>query len=57
VTIREIIKREGGPTAFARGWNIPLRTVEKWNTGERKPPEWLPPVFVLAIKAEGRKKK
>ena len=57
MTIREIIEREGGPTAFAREWKIPLRTVEKWNTGDRTPPEWLPPILTLAIREKRRKKK
>lgn len=42
MTIAELIKREGGPAAFARKTRIPLRTVENWKAGKCSPPKWLP---------------
>lgn len=40
-TIQAIIVRAGGQTAFAHLHDIPLRTVQDWAGGRRKPPDWL----------------
>lgn len=41
VEISDIIDRAGGQTKFARLHEIPLRTVQNWASGDRKPPAWL----------------
>ena len=41
MTIKEVIDRAGGQTAFARLHDIPLRTVQDWAAGKRQPPDWL----------------
>lgn len=42
MTIREI-RQQAGMTqkAFAEALGIPKRTIENWEAGERKPPEYL----------------
>jgi DNA-binding transcriptional regulator YiaG len=37
MTIREIIKKHGGPAEFARLLHIPLDTVKNWSCGRRVP--------------------
>lgn len=41
VEISDIIDRAGGQTKFARLHGIPLRTVQDWAAGKRRPPAWL----------------
>ncbi len=54
--IKELIEREGGPAAFSRETGIPLRTVEDWKAGRRKPPAWLVPILDEWLKVKrGRK--
>lgn len=36
--------------AFSRKYNIPVRTIEGWEYGNRQPPEWLPGILEKAIK-------
>lgn len=53
MTIREI--REGlgiSRAEFSRRYNIPIRTLENWEAGERKPPEWVPELLQRLIVAE-----
>ena len=53
MTIREI--REGlgiSRAEFSRRYNIPIRTLENWEAGERKPPEWVPEFLQRLIVAE-----
>ena len=42
MTIKEICEKYGySQSALARRFNIPLRTVQGWHIGERKPPEYV----------------
>jgi len=41
MTIRQIIDRAGGQSAFARLHEIPLRTVQRWYHGDTTPHDWL----------------
>lgn len=42
VTIKDICcEFELGQTALARRFGIPIRTVQQWYTGERKPPSYV----------------
>lgn len=41
VEISDVIDRAGGQTKLARLHGIPLRTVQNWASGDRKPPAWL----------------
>ena len=53
MTIREI--REGlgiSRAEFSRRYNIPIRTLENWEAGERKPPERVPELLQRLIVAE-----
>jgi hypothetical protein len=58
MTIAEIIKREGGPTAFAQKTGCPQRTAESWTSNapsSRKPPIWFVPIFGYWLKHNGKK--
>lgn len=49
--IEEIRKSTGlSRAAFSRKYNIPVRTLEGWEYGNRQPPEWLPAILDKAIK-------
>lgn len=49
--IEEIRKSTGlSRAAFSRKYNIPVRTLEGWEYGNRQPPEWLPGILEKAIK-------
>ena len=54
MTIRDQIKREGGPAAFARLTDIPYRTVQSWwregHADGRTPPAWLAPILEDALR-------
>ena len=39
MTIRELIKANGGPAEFSRLLHIPLDTVKNWSCGRREPSE------------------
>ena len=39
--LRALIDSYGGQTAFARTFDIALRTVQSWYLGERTPPGWV----------------
>lgn len=39
-------------SAFARKFQIPARTVQDWNYGSRKPPEYLPMLIGYVIVSE-----
>jgi len=55
--IAEIIKREGGPTAFALKTGCPQRTAESWSSNaasSRKPPKWLVPIIGYWLKHNGQ---
>jgi hypothetical protein len=43
--MKKLIDDNNGPTAFSRLTGIPLRTVEDWKAGRRKPPPWLVPIL------------
>jgi len=38
--IQKLIEEAGGSAAFARLCGIPLRTVENWKAGTRRPSPW-----------------
>lgn len=51
MTIKELRERTGMKRAeFSRRYGIPVRTLEDWDAGRRKPPEWLPNILEKAIK-------
>jgi hypothetical protein len=41
IEITTLIANAGGQTAFAKKHEIPLRTVQNWAMGKRRPPSWL----------------
>lgn len=56
MTIKEICEKHGiGQSELARRLNIPLRTVQNWAGGQRKPPEYLPAMIdkILTYESEG----
>lgn len=34
---------------FAEKYHIPLRTLQDWESGRRKPPEYLPPLLFFRV--------
>lgn len=40
-SIKSVIEKGGGQTAFSKLHGIPLRTVQSWAGGYRHPPVWL----------------
>ncbi len=43
MTIQELRKKTGlSQSKFAEYFGIPLRTVQEWEQGRRKPPEYIP---------------
>ena len=54
MNIKQQIKREGGPAAFARLAGIPYRTVQAWwragHPDGRTPPAWLAPILRDALR-------
>jgi len=48
--IQQIIKKSGGQTAFSKECNIPLRTVQDWARGVRRPPAWVVELIEKSIK-------
>lgn len=48
MTIKELRQQTGmTQKAFAAYFEIPVRTVEDWETGRRKPPEYLVKLMVF----------
>lgn len=41
---------------FATHFEIPLRTLQKWETGERKPPDYVVSMISRILKAEDNTK-
>jgi len=57
MTIKKLIKREGGVAALSRATGIPLRTCESWNQtakSGRKPPAWLVLILNDWLKMKGK---
>lgn len=53
MTIKEICEKYGiGQTELARRFDIPLRTVQGWYLGERKPPSYVPGMIVELLETE-----
>lgn len=53
MTITEIREMLGISRAeYARRYHIPLRTVEDWEYGRRKPPVWLPYILERLAKMD-----
>jgi len=51
MTIKELREQTGMKRAeFSRKYGIPVRTLEDWDAGRRKPPEWLANILEKAIK-------
>lgn len=51
VTVKDILSAYSlTQSEFSRMLGIPLRTVQGWCLGERKPPAWTLPLFEIAIK-------
>lgn len=56
MTFKELLETGGfSQTAFARKFNIPLRTVQNWAGGSSSPPEWAFNLLVEASKSENKK--
>ena len=52
---KEILKMYNlSQTNFAKKFNIPLRTVQNWVSGSRKPPEYLLQMFETIFKYENQ---
>lgn len=51
MTIKELRQQTGlSQTAFARYFEIPVRTVQDWEQGKRKPPEYLVKLMTEKLK-------
>ena len=48
MTIKELIKKNGGATKFAQRFGISRRTVEAWSQGRRDTPEWVLALLTFA---------
>lgn len=56
MTIKEICEKYGmGQTQLARRFGIPVRTVQDWYTGLRKPPVYVPGMIVELLEIEQNK--
>lgn len=56
MTIKEVCDRYGlTQTALAKRFGIPLRTVQGWHIGERKPPAYLPAMMIEILDNEIKK--
>lgn len=56
--IKEIrVKTNLSQTDFAKLTGIPLRTIQAWEQGTRKPPEYVPGLIYKALKYENKKGK
>ncbi len=55
----KVLRTESGLNRkeFAEHFGIPLRTVEDWEAGKRKPPEYIPRLIEYQIKNEQHQKK
>lgn len=42
-------------TEFSKKYNIPLRTMEEWEAGRRKPPEYIPRMLAYYVKMQDSK--
>ncbi len=53
MTIKEIRELTGLSQAkFGEKYNIPKRTIENWESGNRKPPEYLPDLLERVVRAD-----
>ena len=51
MTIKELRAQTGlSQTAFAKYFEIPVRTVQDWEQGKRKPPEYLVKLMAEKLK-------
>ena len=56
MTIKEIRELTGLSQAkFGEKYNIPQRTIENWESGNRKPPEYLPDLLERVVRADYNK--
>lgn len=54
MTIKELRQQTGlTQTAFAKYFEIPLRTVQDWEAGKRKPNEYLVKLMQYKLEKEG----
>lgn len=50
LTIKNIRKQTGlSRTAFSQKYNIPLRTLEEWESGRRTPPVYIPRMLAYYV--------
>lgn len=40
---------------FARRYEIPIRTIENWDSGQSKPPEWVLKLLERVVKEDAKK--
>ena len=53
MTIQELRKKTGlSQSKFAEYFGLPLRTVQEWEQGRRKPPEYIPKLLERIWNAE-----
>lgn len=53
MNIKEICEKYGyTQTALAKEFGIPLRTVQNWYAGVRKPPEYVPNLIIRILEKE-----
>ena len=53
MTIKELRQQTGlSQSAFAKYFEIPLRTVQDWEQGKRKPPEYLVKLMIYKLEKE-----
>lgn len=45
MTIQEIIRKEKTMIDFSKKYDIPYRTVQSWDSGDRKPPAYVIKLF------------
>ena len=54
MNIKEMRQQTGlSQTAFAKYFEIPLRTVQDWEQGRRQPPEYLVTLMQYKLEKEG----
>lgn len=56
MTIKEICEKYGiGQSALARRFGIPIRTVQQWYAGDRKPPAYVVAMIKEILETETNK--
>lgn len=53
--LKEVLEKYGyTQTSFSKAFNIPLRTVQNWVSGERTPPSYVLEMIVKILELENK---